>query len=127
MRRRYGLIFSLLLSGCSGEDDGSPAAQPPAYGAAPAQAESRVACALDGAQRLSQGCSLEQARVDGKSYLVVRRPDGGFRRFVVLSDGTVAEADGAEPAAVTRSGDTVEIAVGQDRYSLTPQQVTNAR
>jgi hypothetical protein len=35
---------------------------------------------------------------DGAAVLVIRHADGGFRRFDVLADGTLAEADGTQRA-----------------------------
>ena len=49
--------------------------------------------------------------------LVVRHPDGGFRRFEVMRDGTgLAAADGAERAVVSLHEQGIEVAVGTDRY-----------
>lgn len=49
--------------------------------------------------------------------LVVRHPDGGFRRFEVVHDGRgVVAADGAHSAQIALRGGDVEVAVGTDRY-----------
>jgi len=56
-------------------------------------------------------------------YLVVRHPDGAFRRFKVLKDGRgVAVADGADQAETTLSGEVLEVQVGSDRYRFPATQ-----
>ena len=50
--------------------------------------------------------------------LVLRHPDGGFRRLLVTKDGIVA-ADGAETAKVTPiDKGMIEVALGANRYRL---------
>ena len=102
-----GLI--LLLAACSQEvaDETAQAADP----------DDLIECAVAGATAFARDCLVEQSEVDGAPILVVRHPDGGFRRFEVTSDGTgVATADGAQPAEVTLREDGIEVAVGTDRY-----------
>jgi hypothetical protein len=94
----------LLLAGCS------QAASSP-------DPDSLVECAIGGAADLTPACEVER-RVDaGTLFLVVRHPDGSFRRFEVLQDGRgVATADGAETAQVELDGEAIAVAVGADRY-----------
>lgn len=76
-----------------------------------------VDCAPAGAAEFARSCAVEHVREGAALTLVVRHPDGGFRRFAVTADGRgVAPADGAEPAKVSRHGDGIEVAVGTDRY-----------
>ena len=76
-----------------------------------------IECAVAGAPAFARDCVVEESRVEGETILVVRHPDGGFRRFEVTADGTgVATADGAQPAEVTLRQDGIEVAVGTDRY-----------
>jgi hypothetical protein len=78
---------------------------------------SLIACALGGAAGFARDCAVERVREGNALVLVVRHPDGGFRRFEVLSDGHgLASADGAEPARVELRDDGIEVAVGADRY-----------
>ena len=78
-----------------------------------------VACAIGGAKVFADVCAVERVRGKDGLMLVVRHPDGGFRRFAVLDDGRgVAVADGAEEASIAIDGDTIEIAVGDNRYRL---------
>jgi urocanate hydratase len=83
------------------------------------QAESvTIACAVSGASQLSEVCRVERINAADGVRLLVRHPDGGFRRFRLTGDAEVlAVADGAEQAsrAVTTVAD-IDIAVGKDRY-----------
>ena len=101
---------ALLLTGlaaCSAQSD--PAA---------ASTET-MSCALDGAADFATVCTVERKVVPGGTILVVRQPDGGFRRFEVEGD-LVRTADGAEPTKVTVGPDATEVTVGDDRYRLRP-------
>jgi hypothetical protein len=79
----------------------------------------RIDCALDGAAEFARDCTVEAKSSHEGSYLVVHRPDGGFRRLGVGADGrTVSAADGAEEAAVTDKDGGLEVRLGADRYHL---------
>jgi hypothetical protein len=54
------------------------------------------------------------------AILTLRHPDGGFRRFRIVTDGRgLAPADGAEKAKITLIADKrIEVTVGEDRYRL---------
>lgn len=83
----------------------------------PGEASSeRIDCAIEGAAAFEPVCTLERS-ADGRT-LILRAPDGGFRRIAVTEDGLTA-ADGAEPARVTelRSG-LLEVAIAGDRYRI---------
>ena len=100
----------LLLAACS---------QAATEEAATADADDMIECAVGGAAAFERRCAVERAQAEGAPILVVRHPDGGFRRLEVMSDGSgIATADGAQPAAVTRRDGGVEVAVGTDRYRL---------
>ena len=73
-----------------------------------------IECALHGAATFARTCTLERA---GNGGLVVRHPDGGFRRFTAAGDGLVT-SDGAQKASARPAGSGVEIAVGDDRYRI---------
>jgi hypothetical protein len=77
----------------------------------------RIGCALAGSAGFTHACEVERVR-DGKGLvLVVRHPDGGFRRFDVLGDGHgLATADGAQAAEIAVGDGQIEVAVGRDRY-----------
>ncbi len=107
MSTRISSAALLLLAACS----------PGASGAPPPDPDSLIECALAGAAAFARDCAVERSREDGGLFLVVRHPDGGFRRFEVLTDGHgLAAADGAEPARIALHGEGIEVAVGADRY-----------
>ena len=63
-------------------------------------------------------CTVEQSGTAQNRILVVRRPDGGFRRFMIGAQGLIA-ADGAEQPAVTAMSDgRMEVSVGGERYRI---------
>jgi hypothetical protein len=79
--------------------------------------DDRIACAVGGADAFARACQVERREVDGLPILVVHHPNGGFRRFEVMRDGTgLAAADGAERAVVSLFEQGIEVAVGTDRY-----------
>ena len=98
-----------LLAGCSSDQPPDPRK--------PAEGNEHIACAVGGLKDFADVCAVERSVTDGKLALIVRHPDGGFRRFDVLSDGRgVAAADGAETAQVALAGNVLEVSVGGDRY-----------
>jgi hypothetical protein len=96
----------LLLVSCG------PASQQNAVSAA----DDRIDCQVEGSTAFEHNCIVE---AEGP-LLTVRKPDGGFRRLRVATDGTgVAAADGAEQAVVTLLDDgRIEVAIGGDRFRL---------
>ncbi|HYD24099.1 MAG TPA: hypothetical protein VEB68_04825 [Croceibacterium sp.] len=107
--RTSSALALLLLAACAPDAPGAP--EPGA------DDDSLIACALAGAGAFERVCGVERRREGEGLVLVVRHPDGGFRRFAVLDDGRgLAAADGAEPAAVAMHGEGIEVAVGADRY-----------
>ena len=111
-----------------GGGTGSPTPTPtPSPTPAPsATAAGNVSCAVDGAAAFATTCTAERVLVDGAPVLVIRHADGGFRRFDVLADGTLAEADGAQQASFARSGTALDVTVGADRYRLDAALLGNA-
>lgn len=81
-----------------------------------ARPDAQVDCAIGAEGGWSRDCALERAG----DLLTIRHPDGGFRRFRILSDGRGLEAaDGAEPAHVQIvDKDRIEVRMGGDRYRL---------
>lgn len=113
--RGAALAGAVLLAACSGpdpSDTASPAPKPTA-----AAVDDTIECAVGGAASFQRDCKVEEARIDGAKTLIVRHPDGGFRRFEVLTDGHgLATADGAEEAETSVVNGQLEVAVGGDRY-----------
>ena len=82
-----------------------------------ADAANMIACAIGGATSFKRDCTVEESEVDGTKVLVVRHPDGGFRRFDVVTDGRGLEVAAGAEQAVTRVADgKLDVAVGPDRY-----------
>jgi hypothetical protein len=117
--RLLAIALLALAAGCHrpppGPDkDGNRVEQP----IAAKEDDSKIPCATGGADEMTDdGCTIE-TEADGT--LVVRNPDGGFHRLRPTSDGSaVAAADGAERAQVMIvDGNTLEVAIGDDRYRL---------
>jgi hypothetical protein len=102
------LGLPLLLAACT-----------PASDAAPEATQERIACALGGAAEFSENCELERTAVEGAEVLVVRHPDGGFRRLEVSKDGqNLLAADGADVTQSARKGDRWEVVLGEHRYVI---------
>ena len=109
------LLAVLLLAACSGPDPSDTATPAPKQTAA--VADDTIECAIGGAAYFERVCKVEETESGGSKILVVRHPDGGFRRFEVLTDGHgLATADGAEEAETSVVDGRLEVAVGSDRY-----------
>ena len=111
------LGLAVVLAACSEE---KPLVPPTAEGA------EHISCAVGGASELSRTCAIERAEENGALLLVVRHPDGAFRRFQVLTDGRgIAVADGAEEAVTSLADGALDVVVGADRYVF-PAKVKSA-
>ena len=80
--------------------------------------DNRIECRLANSPQFDRFCTIEFGESEQGRTLVVRRPDGGFRRLIVTRDGRgVAAADGAETAQVTLIDDErIEVAIGGDTF-----------
>ena len=103
--RFFTVLLAGVLAACG---QGGPSARP--------EPESAIACALAGAEGFARNCTVEPSRAEGRDILIVHHPDGGFRRFVLGADGTLATADGAVEAGVAENGALLDVRVGDDRY-----------
>ena len=101
--RIFSLGVVLFLVACGGSQEG---AEP---------SGEKIECALDGDVNYAAVCTLER----NANLLVLRRPDGGFRRVEMLAGSTYGVLDGAEEASITvgENGRTV-ISVGYDHFRL---------
>lgn len=99
--------MTFLLAACSSSS------QPPPVAAG----DEHIACAVGGSARLAEVCSVERSEAGGKLTLIVHHPDGAFRRFDVMTDGSgLAVTDGAEPAQTKLVDGKLDVTVGADRY-----------
>ena len=103
--------MTVALGAC-GQSGGSAAAT--------AEDDGRVECRIAGDIDFQRYCTLQHERGEAGHILIVRKPDGGFRRFLVTRDGRgVAAADGAEQPQVTLiADDRIEVAIGGDTFRL---------
>jgi len=109
-------LFLLALVGCS--DAAEPSASGLTESGEVSPGAEMIECAIAGSQWFVPECAVEHTEVDGATILVVRHPDGGFRRFEVLTDGRgLAVADGAvEAVTELYEGRRLDVSVGSDRY-----------
>ncbi|MCJ2178011.1 hypothetical protein [Novosphingobium album (ex Hu et al. 2023)] len=107
LSRHLGATFTLLVAACSSGGEAPPVAA----------GDERIDCALGGAEKLGRVCSVERSEKDGKLTLIVHHPDGAFRRFDVMTDGTgLSVTDGAEQAQTKLVDGKLDVTVGADRY-----------
>lgn len=102
-----GFVFILALAACSSRHEAPNVAE----GGEP------VSCAVGGSAELKPVCAVERSEEGGMLVLVVHHPDGAFRRFTVMTDGSgLAVADGAQVAVTRLEGERLDVSVGADRY-----------
>lgn len=108
--RRALLIGLALLGGCSKSETKAPPKV--------AEGPEHVDCALGPGTTFAKDCAIERSK-DGETYkLILRHPDGGFRRLEVGADNTIVAADGADAARIILNGTIAEVTVGEDRYRI---------
>jgi hypothetical protein len=85
--------------------------------------DGKIECALAGAKDFTRVCETERIAGPAGQVLVIRHPNGGFRRFKVLTDGRgLAPAEGADATSIKilNTGE-IELASGDDLYRLPAQ------
>lgn len=107
------LAAASALAGCSGNAPSEPESLTGGD-------ESRISCALGDETEFTEQCDSERVQNGDKRELVMRHPDGGFRRFEIVSDGRgLIAADGSEAAVVTPLSDgRIQLSIGGDRYHI---------
>lgn len=107
-----GLAFAVVA--CGGDGSASAAPEQSPIGTI---STSSIACAPGGADAFDATCPVERVEVEGKILLTVFHPDGGFRRFEQLPDGSgLAAVAGADEVTQTLSGDILEVSLAGNRY-----------
>ncbi|MDE2597722.1 MAG: hypothetical protein KGL44_12690 [Sphingomonadales bacterium] len=107
MRKTGLLLLALILSACSSKGEAPGAAE----------GEEAIECAINGATTFARVCAVDRSRQGNSLVLIVRHPDGGFRRFQVLEDGRgLGAADGAQEPQNKLSGQVLEVTLGEDKY-----------
>lgn len=117
MRTSDRLLLLALAGAAAGCSESSSPSDPASLGSGD---DSWVACALGDEVEFTEQCDVERVQNGDRRELVVRHPDGGFRRFEIVTDGRgLVAADGAEPAVVTPLTDgRIQLSVGSDRYRI---------
>jgi hypothetical protein len=118
---KFALICSaaLLLASCGGEKTTLAEAEKSADNEA--AADGKVECALAGKTEFNRVCATERVTGPEGQLLVIRNPDGGFRRFKILGGGKGLEpADGFDDSFKIKltGNDMIEVASGDDLYRL---------
>jgi hypothetical protein len=125
---RYALILcvSALLAACNKSDEQSAASTEQEEASAETN-DGKIECALAGSDKFARTCDTERIAGPAGQILVIRHPDGGFRRFKVLTDGRgLAAAEGADKTSIKiLNNGTIELASGDDLYRL-PAQIKSS-
>jgi hypothetical protein len=76
-----------------------------AQASADAEDDGRIVCAPAGNAAFSRQCTLDRVQSTEGLILTVHKPDGGFRRLLVVKDGRGVDHQ-------------IEVAIGGDRFRL---------
>lgn len=115
------VILALVLAACGGnETEDLQQAESEANAAA---LDGKIECALAGSTAFERTCTTEQIDGSEGKILVIRHPDGGFRRFDILTDGRgLAPADGFDETKINLLSDgMIEVSSSDDKYRLPAQ------
>ena len=111
------LVGVAALAACSESGAEQVTTEIPEEGEELPEGAELIECAINGAQWFARNCMVERADNEGIELLVVRHPDGGFRRFELLTDGRgLAVADGAVEAYAEPGENMIQVSVEDDRY-----------
>ena len=111
----------LLLAACGGDSTDADLAAAEGEAAGEAAKAGRIECALAGSTDFDRKCTTERISGPEGQLLVIRNPDGGFRRFKILTDGRgLAPADGIDPdfKLAVIGGGMIEVRSADDIYRL---------
>ena len=112
--------LGLALSAC-GSDPEADLLAAEGETAEEAALQGKVECALEGNTEFNRNCTTERVSGPEGQMLVVRHPDGGFRRFKILTDGRgLLPADGIDPDFKIKvlPNDMIEVRSVDDTYRL---------
>lgn len=111
----------LALASCGGQNSDEALKQAEKEATQEAIADGKIECALAGAKDFQRNCSTERMSTETGQLLVIRHPNGGFRRFRVLTDGRGLEpADGfdADFGINVLDNGMIELHSANDLYRL---------
>ena len=85
--------------------------------------DGKIECALAGSSTFDRVCTTDKISGPEGQILVIRHPDGGFRRFNILTDGRgLSPAEGFDETKITiLSSGLIELKSGDDLYHLPAQ------
>lgn len=120
---RFSAIFPffLMVAACGSNSDNDQAIRDAEQQADQDAAEGgKIECALSGSASFERKCTTDRISSASGQILIVRHPDGGFRRFKVLTDGRgLAPADGFDETHIkVLDNGTIELSSGDDKYRL---------
>ncbi len=121
--------LTLLLTACENRPDNAVLADAEERAASHAGDDGKIECAINGASAFTRDCYTEKLSGEGGVTMIIRHPDGGFRRFNVLTDGRGLEAaDGFDKAkiAIVEDG-KILVSIGPDQYLLPAQIKADAK
>ncbi|MEH6661817.1 MAG: hypothetical protein V7679_09240 [Parasphingorhabdus sp.] len=123
MRISSVVASALLLTACENRPDNSVLAEAEQRAADQAVGDGKIECAINGDSNFTRDCFTERLSGEGRVTMIIRHPDGGFRRFNLLTDGHGLEAaDGFDKAHVSIVEDgKILVSVGPDKYLLPAQ------
>jgi hypothetical protein len=119
LKLAFIVTSTLLLASCGGTKSTLAEAEKSADNQA--AADGKIECALAGKPDFNRVCSTERVTGPEGQLLVIRNPDGGFRRFKILGGGKGLEpADGFDDNFKIKLNGTemIEVASGDDLYRL---------
>jgi hypothetical protein len=119
--RSFTLLACLLVAACGGDTTNADLKAAEDQQAKDAAAEGKIECALAGKTAFDRVCTTERVSGPEAQLLVIRHPDGGFRRFKILTDGRgLAPADGIDPdfKLSVMPGGMIEVRSADDIYRL---------
>ncbi len=118
----------LALAACGGGASGNNTAAPAGDTAQADPDDGKAECAIGPGAQWTRNCLVDRSDGPDGSVLTLRHPDGGFRRFRIVTDGRgLIPADGAEKANIALiDGGKIELTIANDRYRL-PATVEAAR
>lgn len=116
------LMLALGLEACGGNEV-EDLKEAESDAAEQAALDGKIECALAGSAAFERTCTTEQIAGSEGKILVIRHPDGGFRRFDILTDGRgLAPADGFDETKINLLNDgMIEVSSGDDKYRLPAQ------
>jgi hypothetical protein len=116
------LLLALGLAACGG-NEAEDLKNAENEAAEEAALDGKIECALAGSSAFERACTTEQIAGSEGKILVIRHPDGGFRRFDILTDGRgLAPADGFDETKINLLSDgMIEVRSGDDKYRLPAQ------